>query len=79
MLGSQNEVLIELWLDAIKLLMGESSPNIDGFVDCLIKAELLDLDTLDYDIPKDIPEIPSLPADFEFKSWENKIRFYIKK
>lgn len=66
-LASQNEEIIDAWFDGVNILKDpKPTPNIVCFVECLTDTQLLDLHTLNYEIPQDIPKIPELPADFEF-------------
>ena len=65
--GSQNEVLIDFWLDSINLLRSKPNPNITCFVECLIDTQLLDLHTLGVEIPHLLPKCPELPLNFEFQ------------
>ena len=49
------------------LINSQPTANITCFVECLVDTQLLDLQTLGYDIPHDIPRIPGLPSDFDFQ------------
>jgi len=66
-LASQNDEIIDVWYDGINMLIDpKPTTNIACFIDCLIDTQLLDLHTLNFEIPHDIPKVPQLPADFEF-------------
>ena len=66
-LASQNEEKIDAWFDGINMLINpKPTTNIACFVECLTDTQLLDLQTLNFEIPHDIPKIPDLPTDFEF-------------
>lgn len=65
--GSGNEELIEYWVEAIEMLIAkEPGYNIECFVNCLMETQLLDLNTLGYEIPSVIPKVPQEPSDFNF-------------
>jgi len=65
--GSGNEELIEYWVEAIDMLIAkEPGYNIECFVNCLMETQLLDLNTLGYEIPSIIPQVPKEPNDFNF-------------
>lgn len=67
LLGCQNEEIVDAWQDAIEMLINSKpSANIACFVNCLIDTQLLDLQTLGFDIPNSIPKVPELPNDFNF-------------
>jgi hypothetical protein len=66
-LASQNEEIIDAWFDGLNMLINpKPSTNVTCLVECLTDTQLLDLHTLNYEIPHDIPKIPNLPSDFEF-------------
>ena len=68
LLGHQREDVIDAWLEAIEMLINSKpNPNITCIVNCLIDTQVLDLETLGFEIPQDIPKIPELPNDFQFK------------
>ena len=69
LLGNQSEEIIDLWLDAINMLLNpKATPNITCFVECLTDTQLLDIQTLGLIIPQDKPPIPTLPDNFEFNT-----------
>jgi hypothetical protein len=62
-----SEEIIDLWYDGVSMLINPTpTANITCFVDCLIDTQLLDLVTLKYEIPTQIPRIPELPTSFDF-------------
>jgi hypothetical protein len=68
LIGSPNEDIIDTWYDSINMLINaKPEPNITCFVECLVDTQLLDLQTLGYEIPHDIPKIPDFPDNFDFK------------
>lgn len=67
LLASQSEDIIDAWYDGISILINpRPNTNISCFVECLIDAQLLDLHTLNFEIPHDLPKAPKLPTDFNF-------------
>ena len=47
LLGSQNDEIIDIWLDAINMMLNpKATPNITCFVECLSDTQLLDIQTL---------------------------------
>ncbi|CAF0707655.1 unnamed protein product [Brachionus calyciflorus] len=71
-LCSQNEEIIDVWLDGLKMLLNPSpTANITCFVECLKDVQLLDIYTLGIEIPLNIPKIPELPTNFEFNIVSN--------
>jgi hypothetical protein len=68
LIGSQREDVIDAWLEGFEMLIiSKPNTNIACFVNCLIDTQLLDLQTLGFDIPQDIPKVPELPGDFQFQ------------
>ena len=66
-LASNNEWIVESWVDAIHLLINaKPSANMTCFVECMVDAKLMDLNTLGCEIPAEVPAIPPLPASFQF-------------
>ena len=67
LLANSGEEVIDSWYDGISMLINpRPTANITCFVECLLDAQLLDLNTLNYDIPSSIPHVPALPEDFQF-------------
>ena len=67
MLAHKSEEIIDAWMDGINMLINpRPTTNIACLVECLIDTQLLDLNSLNFEIPAQIPSVPPLPADFDF-------------
>jgi hypothetical protein len=49
------------------LIDSKPNANITCFVECIVDTQLLDLITLGFDIPNEIPKCPELPDNFDFQ------------
>ncbi len=68
MLANPTEDIVDAWVEGISMLINpKPTTNMSCFVECLIDTQLLDLHSLNYEIPLEAPKMPqSLPADFNF-------------
>lgn len=67
LLANSNEEVINNWLESLKMLINRKpNENITCFVECLLDAQLLDLHTLNVELPAEMPTVPELPGSFDF-------------
>ena len=65
-IGSSNEEIIDVWLDAIYMLINpKPNANMSCFIECLIDTQLLDLQKLGIEIPHELAKVPKLPDDLD--------------
>ena len=64
-LATQSEEIVDAWYDSINMLINpKPTTNMACFVECLTDAQLIDLHTLNYEIPAEIPILPEFPINF---------------